>query len=76
MPIRQFLGKDAAFEPEDLKAMSGAFSRACAKLKLSETHDALVEMVACRIIRAALGGERDPERLCDLAVEGDGDQAA
>ena len=76
MPIRQFLGKHAAFEPDDLKAMSEAFSRACARLKLSMTQDALVEMVARRIIRAALSGERDPERLCELAVQGDGDQAA
>jgi hypothetical protein len=76
MPIRQFLGKDAAFGPEDLEAMSAAFACACAKLKLSATPDALVEMVARRIIRAALSGERDPQRLCELAVEGDGDKAA
>jgi hypothetical protein len=76
MPIRQFLGNDAAFGPEDLQVMSAAFSAALAKLKLSVTRDPLVEMVARRIIRAALSGERDPERLCELALEGDGSEAA
>lgn len=76
MPIRQFLGKEAVFEPDDLKAMSEALACACAKLKLSAARDALVEIVARRIIRAALSGERDPEKLCELATEGDGDQAA
>ena len=76
MPIRHFLGKDVAFGPEDLKAMNEAFACALAKLKLTTHPDPATEMVARRIIRAALSGERDPERLCALALEGDGDQAA
>ena len=76
MPIRQFLGSDAVFAPEDLTAMSEAFARACAELKLSASRDARAEMVARRIIRAALSGERDPGRLCELALEGDGNKAA
>lgn len=70
MPIRQFLGKDVAFEPNDLKVMGEAFRHALAELGLRDRNDAMVEMVARRIVRAALSGERDPVRLCEIALDG------
>jgi hypothetical protein len=35
----------------------------------TDLKDPLTEIVARRIVRAALAGERDPERLCQIAVE-------
>lgn len=75
MPIRQFLGKDVSFGPDDLKAMSEAFTQALAELRLYDRQDAMVEMVARRIVRAALSGERDPVKLCEIALDG-GDATA
>ena len=64
MPIRAFVGSDASFALDDLKAMGDAFSSSLAKLGLNDMNDPMVEMLARRIIRAALDGERDPLRLC------------
>jgi len=75
VPIRQFLGKDVSFGPDDLKVMGEAFAHALAELRLYDRNDALVEMVARRIVRAALSGERDPVKLCEIALDG-GDATA
>ena len=76
MPIRQFFGKDVSFGPDDLKVMGEAFSCALAQLRLYDRNDAIVELVARRIVRAALDGERDPVKLCVIAVEGSKDATA
>jgi hypothetical protein len=70
MPIRQYLGDDRAFGPEDLDAMGKAFSAALNKLGLSTNKDSMAEMVARRIVRAALAGERDPIRLAEIGAGG------
>ena len=70
MPIRQFLGRDAAFQPEDLKAIGDAFSAALSKLDLRGLKDPMTEIVALRIIRAAMAGERDPIRLSEIGAGG------
>ena len=75
MPIRHFLGKDASFGPDDLKVMGEAFTQALSELRLYDRKDAMVEMVARRIVRAALSGERDPAKLCEIALDG-GDATA
>ena len=72
MPIREFLGDKGAFGPEDLKAMGEAFSAALNKLGLSVRDDPMVEMVARRIIGAALAGERDPIKLTEIGAAGRG----
>jgi len=38
--------------------------------------DAMVEMVAQRIVRAALSGERDLAKLCEIALDGGDARAA
>ena len=68
MPIRHFVG-NASFGPDDLKAMSEAFTQALSELRLYDRKDAMVEMVARRIVRAALSGERDPSKLCEIALD-------
>jgi hypothetical protein len=70
MIIENFLDDTGSFAPADLNVMSDAFSAALAKLGLCDRQDAMVEMVACRIVRAAFAGERDPIRLTEVGVGG------
>ena len=76
MPIRQFLGRDISFGPDDLKVMGEAYSNALTKLRLYDRNDPIVELVARKIVRAALQGERDAVRLCEIAVDGSDDATA
>ena len=67
MPITPYL-RSKVFEPETTKAMGIAFEKACRKLGLSLTRDAMTESVAKVIIDLAEGGESDPERLYQGAL--------
>ena len=70
MPIRQYLGTDSSFGPGDLKEIGQAFAAALNKLGLHGRSDPMVEMVARRIIRAAMAGERNPEKLTEIGIGG------
>ena len=70
MPIRAYLGSDSPFGAEDLKQIGQAFAAALNKLGLHDRSDGMVEIVARRIIRAALAGERNPEKLTEIATGG------
>ncbi|MBV8754738.1 MAG: hypothetical protein JO328_17920 [Hyphomicrobiales bacterium] len=50
--------------------MRDALSAALSKLGLVNRNDAMVEMVARRIVRAAFAGERDPIRLTKFGAGG------
>ena len=70
MPIRQYVGTDSPFAAEDLERIGEAFSAALNKLGLNDRSDPVVEIVARRIIRAAMAGERDPIKLTQIGTEG------
>ena len=70
MSIRQYLETDRSFGGEDLKGIGEAFSAALDKLGLSDRNDPMVEIVARRIIRAALAGERNPIKLTEIGTDG------
>ena len=70
MPIRRYLEANSSFGPEDLNRIGEAFSAALAKLGLNDRSDPMVEMVARRIIRASMAGERDPSRLTEIGAKG------
>lgn len=70
MPIRLYLGTDSSFGAEDLTAMGEAFSTALNKLGLNDRNDPMVEIVARRIIRAAIAGERNPTKLAEIGSDG------
>lgn len=70
MPIRKYIGDGRSFEPDDLKVMSDALTGALAKLGLKDRKDPMVEMVARRIIRAAMAGERNLIRLTEIGSGG------
>lgn len=69
MPIQLFLQHDDSFDPEDIAKLSAAFGAALGKLGLTDRRDPLTVEVAKLIIEFAKQGERDPERLCALAVQ-------
>jgi hypothetical protein len=68
------MGKDppyfptAAFDPDMTHIMGQAFDRACQGLYDVGQPDIVKEVIASRIIDAARDGERDPGRLCRLAL--------
>jgi hypothetical protein len=71
VPIREFLETDSPFGPEDLRGIGEAFSAALTELGLQDRSDPMVEMVARRIIRAAMVGERNPVKLTEIGTGGE-----
>ena len=67
MPITPYL-QTRVFEPETTKAMGVAFEKACGRLRLALTRDAMTESVATVIIELAERGETDAERLYQGAL--------
>ncbi len=61
-----------AFEPEVCQGLGEAFERACQSLHDVGQPDIVKEVIAKRIIELARCGERDPERLCEQALQGFG----
>jgi hypothetical protein len=72
MPITPYL-RAKVFEPEITQAMGVAFEKACRRLGLSLTADAMTESVAKVIIDLAEAGETDAERLYQGALVHFGD---
>jgi hypothetical protein len=68
MPIRQYLDGER-FDPETTRLLGIAFEFAIQALHNWGVVDPPREAIARVIIGFARAGERDPERLCDLAVE-------
>ena len=64
MPIREYLGTDSSFGPE----VRQAFSAALNKLGLHDRSDPMVEIVARRIIRAAMAGEHNCAKLIEIGT--------
>jgi hypothetical protein len=68
VPVRRFLDQGNSVEPDELDAMNAAYSLALQKLGLTDRSDPLTELVGRNIVRAAMDGHRDPERMCDAAL--------
>jgi hypothetical protein len=68
MPILKILESHSGFGPEDVEAMARAFERACKTLQPSSDQISLRELIAMKIVANARCGERDPDRLCQLAI--------
>jgi hypothetical protein len=69
MPIRPYLDGHR-FDPETVRIMGVAFEMARAALRLADRDDRVIALIAERIIALAVAGERDPERLCEGALNG------
>ena len=68
MPIRHYLDGER-FDPETTRLLGIAFEFAIQALHNWGVVDPPREAIARAIIGFARAGERDPERLCDLALE-------
>ncbi len=62
MAIHRLL-QNAAFDPEHVDLMVGAFQDVCRELKLSVRDDALCELIARAVFECAQKGVRDPHEL-------------
>ena len=71
MPIRAILRYDhpGEFGPEEVANLTAAFEAVLSKLRLVDRRDPIITRVAKLIIELAKGGERDPRKLCDGALE-------
>jgi hypothetical protein len=57
------------FDPEDAEKLTAAYENALRALELANREDPITNIVAERIIQAAKTGERDPARLCAMAIK-------
>ena len=61
--------RNAAFEPETVAVISDAFDRACAATAQAGEPSLIQPVIATCIIELAKTGERQPQVLCDRALE-------
>jgi hypothetical protein len=67
VPITIFL-EGQQFDPETKRVMGVAFEMACIALGLRDKGDLANNVVAKRIIELAKAGERNPDLLCERAL--------
>jgi hypothetical protein len=70
--ILKFLPVDNFFDAETMTAFGVAYDLAMAKVHDGKQPGVVCEFIAQRIMTAAKKGERDPEKLCQLALRGIG----
>lgn len=61
--------RDVSFDPDTTHIMGKAFDGACKRLQGIGQSDLVKSVIAKRIVEVAKTGERDANRLCDLALE-------
>jgi hypothetical protein len=61
---------NAVFEPADIKVMSDAYNKAMDDIYgFGDPKKIVQEIIATRIIKITKGGERDPHRLRERALD-------
>ncbi len=68
MPITPFLPEPHTFDPDDIKAMSEAFTDLCEALGLKERDDPGTRLIARCIIEHAASGVRSRSALHELVL--------
>ena len=69
MPIRPFL-HDEQFDQETIRILGVAFAQVCIALRIGECDDDdIKQAIANKIIALAKTGERNPDLLCERALE-------
>jgi len=58
----------SAFDPDDCKRMGEAYELALVHLELKDRDDPLTETIAKLIVEVAQTGEKDPKRICAIAL--------
>ena len=67
--IINYIRRSEAFDPEILSLMGAAYERALKSFPTSAPKT-VREVIATRIIAGARDGERDPDKLCQMALSG------
>jgi hypothetical protein len=68
MPIRPFLhGQE--FDHETLRILGVAFEQVCIGLRTGDCDDPVKQAIANKIIELAKTGERNPDLLCERALQ-------
>ena len=68
MAIHRLL-ENSAFGPEEIEAIVIAYEKALSVLALKNGDDPATRIVAKKIIKVAQTAERDPEQICQRAIE-------
>jgi len=68
MPIRSFLNGEQ-FDQESIRILGVAFEQVCIALRIGDCDDNVKQAVANKIIELAKTGERNPDLLCEHALE-------
>ncbi len=67
MPMTEFL-YGSSFDPEARRVMGVAYELSRAALRCGDRDSIADKIVADKIIELAKAGERNPDRLCELAL--------
>ena len=68
MPIRPFLNGDQ-FDQETIRILGVAFVQVSIALRIGDCDDDVKQAIANKIIALAKIGERNPDLLCERALE-------
>ena len=68
MPITPYLNGDQ-FEPETKRVLGVAFEQVCIALRMGASDDDVKQAIANKVIELAKAGERNPDILCERALE-------
>jgi hypothetical protein len=64
--IIHYIKQPGSFDPETLSVMGAAYDSALKAFPVSALH--IREQIASRIVHGARTGERDPDKLCQMAL--------
>ena len=68
MPIRPFLTGEQ-FDQQTIRIFGVVFEQVCVALRVGDCDDDVKQAIANKIIELAKIGERNPDRLCEGALE-------
>ena len=68
MPITPYLNGQR-FDPETKRVLGVAFEMVCIALRTQGSDDFVNQAIAAKIISLANGGERNPDLLCEQALQ-------
>ena len=68
MPIRPFLNGEQ-LDQETIRILGVAFEQVCITLRTRDRDDNVSQAIANKIIELAKTGERNPDLLCERALE-------
>jgi hypothetical protein len=68
MPIRPFLSS-GRFDQDALRTLGVAFEQVCIALRIGDCDDHVKQAIANKIIELAKTGERNPDLLCERALQ-------